>query len=104
MKMPEDIKIGAFVYSVEYIQGLRDGERKLDGHIDTSQSLIRVEAEMSDQAKVQTILHEVLHGINVEIGRPKMNNKERYIDALAFGIYRVLRDNPDLVKIVLKEN
>lgn len=92
------VKIGAFNYSVEYVSDLRDSSGKLDGRIRHGQTSIQIDADMNHQATAQTLLHEVIHAIATQIGVP--NLKEEVVDALAYGVYQVIRENPQLVKMI----
>jgi len=92
------IKIGGMVYQVVEVQGLTNGDKdtKLNGHIKYNDCEICVEAGLSPQAKLQTIWHEIVHGILTQSGAPKQN--ELMIDALAYGIVDVLKNNPWLTE------
>ena len=93
------IKIGALVLDVTEVKDLRDEKGdKMDGHIAHNKTLIEIESEMTGGPKAQTILHEVLHEIEIQAG---LDLKDSTIDALAFGIYQVIRDNPELLNICL---
>ena len=89
----DKIKIGGMVYVVNRVPDLRhpDG-RKLDGHILDGDCRIDLEANLPFQPEMQTIWHEVVHGILIHAGRGEL--KEEIIDALAYGIIQVLYDNP----------
>ena len=95
------IKIGAVCYSLEYIENLQDDGRPLDGQIDHGLAKISIKSNMDDQIRVQTLLHEIIHAIETQTGR-RRELKEPMIDALAFGIYQVMRDNPHLVRMITK--
>jgi hypothetical protein len=94
------VKIGAVFYGVEYVQDLQDHGCPLDGQIEYNQANIKIKANMDEQIQVQALLHEVIHGINAQAAIPAM--KETTIDALAYGIYQVMRDNPELVRMITK--
>jgi hypothetical protein len=95
--MIQNVKIGPFEYAVQLETDLRRGKRKLDGNISYNQTQISIDADMSPQATTQVLLHEILHGISTQGG---MNIYEGHIDMLAFGIYQVMRDNPQLVEMI----
>jgi hypothetical protein len=99
---PSFVKIGGIVYAVEYVQNLRDGDAKLNGWIQYDPSTISIEATMGEQAAAQVMWHEILHGIATQAGRHG-ELKEQTIDALAYGIVQVLRDNPDLVQMTTEQ-
>jgi hypothetical protein len=95
------VKIGPFYYSVEYIPDLRDESGKLDGRIRHSQTRIQIEADLNQQMTAQTLLHEILHAVVSQIAMPSL--KEEVIDSLATGVYQVIRENPQLVKMINKK-
>jgi hypothetical protein len=98
----DSVKIGAVWHKVVYTKNLTsDDGRPLDGQIDHGAALINIKANMDKQVQAQTLLHEILHGIEVQTGR-RRELKEPMIDALAYGIYQVMRDNPQLVKMITK--
>ena len=98
----DKIKIGAIQHTVAYAENPTSSNgTPIDGQIDHGTAEITIKANMGRQIQVQTILHEIIHAIEVQTGR-RHELKEPIIDALAFGIYQVLRDNPQLVKMITK--
>ena len=93
------VKVGPVIYSVEYVKDLQDDGRPLDGQIDHGLAAISIKENMNEQVKVQTLLHEIIHSIEAQTGR-RRELKEAMIDALAFGVYQVIRENPQLVKMI----
>jgi len=100
MKKINSLKIGAIHYTVKYVHDLRRDGQKLDGQIQHSDTKISLDADMNSQATVQVLLHETIHAIFLQIGR--QNISEGVVDALAYGVYQVLRDNPTLAREMLK--
>jgi hypothetical protein len=100
-KRPDMVKVGAIHYKVSYVPDLKDDGRPLDGQVDHGLAEISIKANLGEQIQVQTILHEVIHAIETQTGRHH-ELKESMIDALAFGIYQVMRENPQLVKMITK--
>jgi hypothetical protein len=100
-KRPDMVKVGGIRYKVSYIPNLKDDGRPLDGQIDHSLAEISIKANMDEQIMAQTVLHEILHAIESQTGR-RHELKEPMIDAIAFGIYQVIRDNPQLVRMIVK--
>jgi len=100
MKVPDAIKVGAIRYAVKTLTSLADHERKLDGRVRHASTQINLDADLNDQATVQTMLHEIVHIVAIQLGHPAL--EEDIVDAVAYAAYQVLRDNPDLVKIIMK--
>jgi hypothetical protein len=93
------VKIGPMVYEVVEEKGLTtfDGDKKLSGHIIYDSRQIRIEAQLSEQSKRQILWHEILHGILTQAGI-ELEDVEKSVDVLAFGIMGVLQDNQWLTK------
>jgi len=92
------IKIGALVYDVLRVGDLHRGKKKLDGHISHHSTTIQTEASMNHQANTQVLLHEVIHGILMQACR---DVDEETVDVLSFGVYQVMRDNPEFVQMIV---
>ena len=101
MNKPAHIKVGAIQYHIEYVPDLRDGDKKLDGHVRHSETKISVDARLSSQSGVQTLLHEIVHVVATQMGKQELD--ENIVDAIAYAVYQVLRDNPDLVKTIMRQ-
>jgi predicted Zn-dependent protease len=100
MNLPKDIKVGAIRYELKAAPSLADSDLKLDGRVRHHITEINIDADLNHQAAVQTILHELVHIVAIQLGHSAL--EEDAVDAIAYAAYQVLRDNPDLVKIILK--
>lgn len=94
------MRIGAIDYSIEEREEFRDDDgTKLNGLVQHTECAIVIEASMPEQAKYQTLWHEVLHAIAAQAG---MDGNEAIthslLDMFAYGISGALRDNPWLGK------
>ena len=93
------VRIGPIDYEIVYMPGLRDGDLKLDGWFKFPESRILIEENLSEQARRQLLWHEILHGIFNQFGGLSEGRKEEeVIDALAYSMMNILRDNPELGK------
>lgn len=90
------LKINGFEYEVQYHDDL-GGD--MVGNIDYVEGIINVEKH-SNKGMLLTILHEAVHGILFSAGFNNVDDEhdERVIQALAHGIYTLIKDNPELVK------
>jgi hypothetical protein len=102
-RAPASIRIGPIDFAVDVREDLREDDRALDGQIRYGETTIRLHADLAHQAQVQTLLHEVVHGMLTQMGRAKMCKDEELVDALAFSLYQVIRDNPDLVRMIMEK-
>lgn len=93
------IRIGGIDYEVEEVPNLctEDGAKRLNGDIFHDRCQIRVDQNLSPQIKSVTVWHEIIHGILTQAGARKQD--ETQIEALAYGIVQVLRDNPQLLEM-----
>jgi len=94
MAMPDEVLIGAILYPVEVVGNLRDGQVDVNGVISYRPYRIRLDSELDEQGRKRVLWHEILHGILTHAGHDDDN--ERHLEALAYGIMQVLRDNEEL--------
>lgn len=96
-----ELKIGPVVYDVmttdQFIANDEDEEdpRQL-GSVDINTHVILIRKDLKPPVHAITLWHEVLHALCMQAGR---DVKEGLIEALAYGIYQVIRDNEDLVRM-----
>lgn len=58
------------------------------GMIDYAKCEIRINKNMPDASKQETLCHEVLHGILVHIGRNDLSTDEAFVQSLSNAIYQ----------------
>ena len=58
------------------------------GMIDYAKCEIRIDKNMPDASKQETLCHEVLHGILVHIGRNDLSTDEAFVQSLSNAIYQ----------------
>ena len=100
MEIPRSIRIDTVDYTVEKKERLIVGGKSAQGCITYSKHLIEVEPDIQDeQGMVQTLWHEILHGIMEERALDfKESSEETLINELSKGIYQVIKDNADFIK------
>jgi hypothetical protein len=76
-----------------------DGD-KVDGQFDATQKLIQIAAGQTHDDERETLLHEVLHALEVQMHAHIPEDKLRQ---LAVGLYAAVKDNPRLVQYLLEE-
>lgn len=76
-----------------------DGD-DVDGLFDRQKKLIQIAAGQTHDDERETILHEILHALEVQMDAEIPEAKLRQ---LAVGLYAALKDNPKLVKYLLEE-
>ena len=76
-----------------------DGE-PVDGLFHPSRKLLQVSANQTHDDERETLLHEMLHALEVQMNAEIPEAKLRQ---LAVGLYAALKDNPKLVAYLLEE-
>jgi hypothetical protein len=90
----DKVKIGAVHYQVIRDTALHD--TGYNGQIRYNRCQIVVAGEMHPTAAIQTLWHEIIHGILTQAGITKQ--QESIVDAMAWGILQVIRENPELIE------
>lgn len=58
------------------------------GQIDYKACNIRINKDMAEEAKEETIIHEMIHGILVHLGYSEQSEDETFVQGLANAIYQ----------------
>lgn len=81
MKIPKKLKIGAHIYNVKLVD-----ELDKCGMLNRDKNILSISADMPQDQKEATLIHEILHGLNNELDHT-------LVDGLAEGLYQVFKDN-----------
>lgn len=73
------------------------------GYSDPSLHRITIHPGQTLRNEQDTVLHEVMHAVLRQQGRPYSAVEERYVTALATGLLGVLHDNPALTKYLMRK-
>lgn len=92
MNIPEKLKIGGKIYTVERTEKLTIGDRYMGECIYSTLS-IRIVPSAPRMEEV-TFLHEMVHAIFNHLGYT--NHSEKKIDELANALHMIIVDNPDI--------
>lgn len=87
-EIPKSLKIGGINYEVKIANEWPDHDYD-DGEIFNDRkvgNVIYIREDLSDEARMITLIHEILHACN-----STMNHE--FIDSLSEQIYQVLKDN-----------
>jgi hypothetical protein len=92
----KQLKIGGAIYTVNEVDGLM---RKLSlfGNVDFSDCIIQIDANISDERKEQTLIHEMLHAVHFEAGYDPSEQDEDLINRTANVLHQVIVDNIDIL-------
>lgn len=97
MTRPTRVKIGAHIYTIEYMDQIVDLDalQKYYGVIDHDRSVITIAdfgGERTPSQLLETYLHEAIHGVEAE---RDLVMDERTVDQLAAALAAIMIDNPD---------
>jgi len=65
-----------------------DADAKHFGQIDYARCLITVNSDLREEARKETICHEMVHGMLVHIGYDELSQDEQFVQALGNAIYQ----------------
>ena len=82
------IEICGIPYKVIECGDKFDTDAKHFGQVDFLKAEIRVNKNMAEAVKVETITHEIMHAILVHIGRSDLSEDETFVQALGNAVYQ----------------
>lgn len=91
-RLPEDLDILGLRYKIEQVPCVNKFEPR-KGEVDFLANVIRIDENMPEDMKVQTLIHEVLHCLCDTLGLYDLNENETAIQSLAAGLYYVFVHN-----------
>jgi hypothetical protein len=89
MKLPNSVKIGAFEYSINFIDNLCSDDHRF-AEINHRTLEINIEKTLNPQRFFEGLIHEVVEAIS---GEGELEIPHPVIEALSGGITAFLRDN-----------
>jgi hypothetical protein len=92
----KQIKVGGTIYTVNEVKGLVS-KVEMFGNVDFSDCVIQVDADISDERKEQTIIHELLHAIFFESGFGPEEQSEDLVTRASNVLHQVIVDNIDIL-------
>lgn len=103
-KLPERIKIGAHWWTIKHdsIDVPRMRDENVYGESDEKTFTIAIDYGRAHERQAETLLHEIYHAIQTTWLLPKDRSDEAVVKATTAGLLQVLRDNPEVVKFILK--
>ena len=93
MNIPNKLKIGGKVYTVEITNKLDLGNVNVSAEILYNDLVIRVSPQAQGKMEAD-FMHEIVHGILDHLGYRE--HDEKRVDELAQALYMVIVDNPDV--------
>jgi len=101
MKIPEKVKIGGKVYTVEKTEHLYMGAQHYGGEILYTDLKINILSTMPPSVQEHFFLHELIHGIGDHLGYT--DHDEKFVDSVASALHMVIVDNPEIFEEVKPE-
>lgn len=87
------VKIGYLVYQIVEVDCVNKFEPR-KGEIDYFQRQIRIDKDLTSQDKKETLIHEIIHGIDDFMG---IELDESQVRKLGAGLAMVFEDNSELM-------
>ncbi len=102
--IPKKVKIGYADFDIQARHKEWTARTKALGMCHPEKSLIEYARNQNEEEMLNTIIHEILHGIVYHFDIPFRNIKqeEAVIRKMANGLSNVFKDNPDLVRTIYK--
>lgn len=89
----DQVKIGYSTYQIVEVECVNKFEPR-KGEINFFERQIRIDRNLAPQDKKETLLHEIIHGIEEFMG---MELEEDQVRTLGAGLAMIFRDNPNLL-------
>lgn len=99
VERPTKVRIFGRDFSIHYIPNSSLGVDRM-GYCEWTKQKISVEDGLTPIEEADTVLHEVIHGLDDVMG---LKLEEDQVKCLATGILGILQDNPEFAKYLIKE-
>lgn len=96
---PTYVRVFGRVYSVVYVKDSSLGLSDM-GRCDDAKQLIHVQDGLTPIEEADTVLHEVIHGIDYVMG---LGLEERQVRGLGAALVGLFQDNPQFAKYLSQE-
>ena len=98
MRFPASMVIGPCEFKVDFVDKLLDddGSTKLNGHIKYGDTTIDIERNISDETKLITLMHEIVHGCDT-FAFAELTEKQ--VELMSNQLVCVLKNNPEFVEM-----
>ena len=103
-KLPKHVIICGTRFAVREVDDLGHDDTNYYGYIDHMERYIELEKKMKPDVKVQALIHEMMHSLLLQTGQGGYDWEERIAQMLGCQLPRLLRDNPDLLKVIMDKD
>ena len=94
MQIPEKIKIGGYIVSVEFVNNLMT-DRQHTGEYHPRIQTIKIDKDCSEQEREEVFIHEVLEAIKAIYD---IQLEHRDLSLLVTVLHQVIKDNPGIFR------
>lgn len=83
------VNVCGLKYKVKEVEVIDEGyEGIVQGRIEYSKQKILLKKKLPKQIKKETLIHEIIHGVLLHIGRTDLTEDEMFVQSLANGLYK----------------
>lgn len=100
---PENVKIGHLTYKIRPMSAKIAHKERAYADIGIEDGIIRVQDNLPPALTAEKLLHEILHGAYDAWDIDPEWDEERTVSALARALTAILRDNPEVVKWLVRK-
>ena len=84
--IPSKVKICGITHAVRLCEECFNADASHFGEIEYAKCEIRINKDMPEEMQMQTLVHEMLHGMLVMIGEVELSQDEKLVQSLAMAI------------------
>ena len=99
--IPSSIRIGA--HDIKIRQAPKSLLKSAFGDYSADTKVLRLDKRACGPLVVETLLHELCHGIYDNYGLQEGDSEERVVSSLGVALTQIFRDNPWLLQWIQKE-
>ena len=89
--IPPEVKICGITHAVRVCEDCFNADASHFGEIEYAKCEIRINRNMPEEMQMQTLIHEMLHGMLVMIGQSELSQDEQLVQSLAMAINQSFR-------------
>jgi hypothetical protein len=96
--MVDTVRISHYDFKIERVKGKTMAANEVFGLCDKNKQVIYMDTTATDSVQLDTLLHEILHGIWWTGALEDEDKEERIVSVLATGLVQVFKDNPSILE------
>lgn len=102
----DSVKISGLDYKIKFRKNLKVDGDCVNGYVIDTNLTIFIESSISMDLMKIIILHEIMHAIlfsSKASGQDLDEIEEVYVNATAYGVYNVMKDNPNIKRFIFED-